>query len=75
MHVFLASALVECEWSASRPGRYNPGERAPYTHCVGRWVGPKASLDDVEKRRFLNLWEPPTLIQALANHSLGAILC
>jgi hypothetical protein len=21
------------------------------------------------------LWEPPTLIQALANHSLGAILC
>jgi hypothetical protein len=41
------------EWSASRPGRFNPGERAPGTHWIGGWVGPRASLDDMEKEKFL----------------------
>jgi hypothetical protein len=27
LHMFLASALVGGEWSASRPGRSTPGER------------------------------------------------
>jgi hypothetical protein len=31
-HVFLTSALVGCEWSASRPSRFTPGERASRTH-------------------------------------------
>jgi hypothetical protein len=39
------------EWSASRPGRFTPGERAPGTHSIGGWVGPKTGLDDVEKRK------------------------
>jgi hypothetical protein len=43
------------EWSASRPGRFTPGERAPGTHWIEGWVGPRASLDDVEKRKFLAL--------------------
>jgi hypothetical protein len=29
IHVFLTSALVGGEWSASRPGRFTPWERAP----------------------------------------------
>jgi hypothetical protein len=29
IHIFLTSALAGGEWSASRTGRYNPGERAP----------------------------------------------
>jgi len=29
----LTSAIEEGEWSASRPGRFTPGERAPSTHC------------------------------------------
>jgi hypothetical protein len=29
MHVFFTSAQVGDEWSASHPGRFIPGERAP----------------------------------------------
>jgi hypothetical protein len=28
-----------------------PGERAPCTHCIGGWVGPRAGLDAVENRK------------------------
>jgi hypothetical protein len=55
IHVFLTSAVVEDEWSASRLCRFTPGERAPGTHWIGGWVGPIAGLDDVEKRKFLTL--------------------
>jgi hypothetical protein len=51
VYVFLTSALVGDEWSASRLGRLTPGERAPDTHWVGRRVGPRAGVDDVEKRK------------------------
>jgi hypothetical protein len=43
------------EWSASRPDRFTPGERAPGTHWIGDLVDPRAGLDDVEKRKFLTL--------------------
>jgi hypothetical protein len=43
------------KWSASRLGRFTPGERAPSTHWIGGWVNPRAGLDDVEKRKFLTL--------------------
>jgi hypothetical protein len=55
IHILLTSALVGGEWSASRPGRFSPGEGAPGTHCVGGWVDPRSGLDDVEKRKFLTL--------------------
>jgi hypothetical protein len=57
IHIFLASALVGGEWSASRPCRFTPGERAPGTQWIGGWVGPRAGLNDVEKRKFLTLPE------------------
>jgi hypothetical protein len=47
-HVFLTSALVGVEWSASRPGRFTPREKAPGTHWIGGWVGPRASPDNME---------------------------
>jgi hypothetical protein len=50
LHVFLASALIGGEWSASFPGRFTPG-----THWIGGWVGPKTGLDEVERRKFLPL--------------------
>jgi hypothetical protein len=56
-HIFLASALVGGEWSASCLGCFTSGERAPSTHWIGGWVDPRASLDDVEKRNFLTLPE------------------
>jgi hypothetical protein len=43
----LTSALNGGEWSASRPGRFTPRERAPGTHWIGGWVGPRAVLDAV----------------------------
>jgi hypothetical protein len=52
-HIFLTSALVGGEWSASRPGRFTPGERAPETHWIGDWVGPRAGLDNLEKKFFI----------------------
>jgi hypothetical protein len=48
----LISALDGGEWSASRPGRFTPRERAPDTHCIGGWVGPRAVLDTVVKRKI-----------------------
>jgi hypothetical protein len=52
IRIFLTSALVGGEWSASRFSRFTPGERALGTHCIGGWVDSRASLDDVEKRKF-----------------------
>jgi hypothetical protein len=42
IHIFLTSALVGGEWSASRPGRFTRGERAPGTHWIGGWVDPQS---------------------------------
>jgi hypothetical protein len=54
-HIFLTSALVGGEWSASRPSRFTPGERSPGTHWIGDWVDPIAGSNDMEKRKFLAL--------------------
>jgi hypothetical protein len=55
IHVFLSSALVGGEWSASRPCHLIPGERAPGTHWTGAWVGPTAGVEDMDKWKFLTL--------------------
>jgi hypothetical protein len=55
IHISLTSALAGGEWSASRPGRFTPRERAPSTHWIGGWVDPRAGLNDVEKKKFLTL--------------------
>jgi hypothetical protein len=74
---FLTSALVGDEWSASRPGRFTLGERAPGTHWVGGWVDPRARLDDVEKRKFLTLQEleiRPSVIQPVAGRYIDYVI-
>jgi hypothetical protein len=48
----LTSALDEYEWSALRIGRFTPKERAPETHWIGGWVGPRAVLDAVMTRKI-----------------------
>jgi hypothetical protein len=45
----LTSALVGGEWTAPRPGHFIPGEITSSTHWIGRWMGPRAGLDDMEK--------------------------
>jgi hypothetical protein len=51
---FLTFALDGGEWSASLPCCFTPGERAPSTHWIGGWVGPRAGLDAVEKRKIMH---------------------
>jgi hypothetical protein len=53
IHIFLTSALVGGEWSASSPGRFTTGEKA--NGSIEGWVGPRTGLDDVEKGEFLTL--------------------
>jgi hypothetical protein len=57
IHVFLASALVGGEWSASRSYCLTPPPResAHSTHWIGGWVNPRVGLDVMEKRTFLTL--------------------
>jgi hypothetical protein len=52
IHVFFTSALLGGELSASRPCRFIPRERVPRTHWKGGWVGSRAGLDDVKKRKI-----------------------
>jgi hypothetical protein len=51
LYAFLTSAQDGGDWPDSRPGRFSPGERSRLTHCIGGYVGPRASLDAVAKRK------------------------
>jgi hypothetical protein len=55
IRAFLTSALLGGEWSASQPVRFTPEGRAPGTHWVGGWVGPRIGLDDLGNRKILPL--------------------
>jgi hypothetical protein len=48
----LTSALEVGEWSASRPGCFYPREMVRGTHWIGGWVGLRAVLDAVVKRKI-----------------------
>jgi hypothetical protein len=48
------SALDGGEWSASRSGRFTLQERGPGALRTWHWVGPRAGLDDMEKRKTLH---------------------
>jgi hypothetical protein len=37
------------EWLFSYPGCFIPGERAPGTHWLRGWVGPRAGQDNMEE--------------------------
>jgi hypothetical protein len=42
--------MAEWSYSSTIIDRFTCGERAPSTHWIGGWVGPKASLYAVEYR-------------------------
>jgi hypothetical protein len=50
----LTSVLDGGKWSASLPSHFTPREKAPGTHWIGDWVGPRAILDVVVKRKIPN---------------------
>ena len=43
-----ALALYETEWSASRPGRFTPGEGISITQKIEGWLGLRAGLDTLQ---------------------------
>jgi hypothetical protein len=51
-HASKIPALDGCEWSASRPGHFTPGERAPGTYWIRDWVGTRSGQDAMAKRKF-----------------------
>jgi hypothetical protein len=50
----LISALHGGEWSASSPAAFTPRKRAPGTHWIGGWVGPRDGPDAAVKRKIPN---------------------
>jgi hypothetical protein len=68
LHPFLTLALDGGEWSPSHTGRFEPRERAPGTHLIGGWVGPRAGLEAVVKRKFPSPCRDcnPLIIQSVA---------
>jgi hypothetical protein len=46
---------MEVSGQLHAPGRFTPKERAPGTHWIGRWVGSRAVLDAVVKRKIPSL--------------------
>jgi hypothetical protein len=47
IHAFITSKLDGCDWTASLPGSFT----ASGTHWIGGWVGPRAVLEAVVKRK------------------------
>jgi len=54
----LTSTLDGIEWSASRPGRFTPAERASVTRRAGGWVDPRAGLGAVAMRETTGIRFP-----------------
>jgi len=50
-HTFLTSTPDGGEWLAPRSGRFSPGEGASSTLWIEGWMGSRAGLDAVEKKR------------------------
>jgi hypothetical protein len=75
---YSTSVLDGGEWSASRPGRFTPTERAPGTHWIGGRVSPRAVLDAVVKRKIPSPrreWNSRTpIVQPVAQTTLSSTL-
>jgi hypothetical protein len=73
IYIFFTLALEVNEWSGSRPGRFIPGERAPYIHWVIGGAGPKAGPNSVRKEKYLVPAGNPTPIPRLSRLQRVAI--
>jgi len=47
-------------------GHFTPAERAPGTHWIGGLTGPRAGLDEVEKRKKNPSLLPPGMLPSMA---------
>jgi hypothetical protein len=62
----LTTALEGCEQLASRPGHLPPREKKTGSHWTGDWVGPRAGVDVVAKRKILPCLESIPFVQPVA---------
>jgi hypothetical protein len=77
IHISLPSAVVGDEWSVSRLGRFTPGERSPSTHWIGGWVGPRVTMDNIDKKIFLTLSRlelDPSVVQHVASRYTNYVI-
>jgi hypothetical protein len=44
---------LEVSGQVHTPGCFTPRKRAPSTYWIGRWMGPRAGLDNILKWKFL----------------------
>jgi hypothetical protein len=51
VHQNMRLAVYGGDRLALRPGRFTPRDRAPDTHWIGGWVGPRVGLNSVEERK------------------------
>ena len=64
--LLITSALNGGEWSTSHPSCFLTGKDSS-AHWKGGWVGPRACLDNIKKRKILTLPEvEPWIIQPVA---------
>jgi hypothetical protein len=52
LHAFFTLTVDGGNFSALRPGRFTFGERVPGAHLIGSWVGLRAGLDAVARRKI-----------------------
>jgi hypothetical protein len=64
LNAFVTVALDDVKWWASFPGRFIPKKSVLDTHWLGGWVGRRAGLDAVEKRKtyLISGHEPRTVL-------------
>jgi hypothetical protein len=53
LHAFIILVLPGCKELLSRDDCSIPEERVRGTHWVGCWMGPRAGLDMMAKRKFI----------------------
>jgi hypothetical protein len=61
------------EWSASRPCRFIPGDRAPGTHWIGGWMGPQKWSGLRREEKILEL-QPGLELQPLGRPARSQLL-
>jgi hypothetical protein len=59
---------MEVNGQLHAPAALPPGKEPPGTHCIGGWVGPRAGLDAVVRRKISSpYWDTnPPIIQPIA---------
>jgi hypothetical protein len=65
---------MEVKRSDSRAGRFSPGEKALDTHCIGGWVGPRAVLEAVPRRKKIPTLPYQKLNPGRPDHSRLSVL-